>query len=80
MLRGKSFRALELELVRRAEDFRRPGERPIAFGDRVSLNSGGPIGLVVDVLPEDRIVVGWSVQGDVVERPLPAACVHRPSV
>jgi hypothetical protein len=78
MLRGRAFRARELELIRRAEDFRRPGELPIFFGERVALNSGGPQGLVVDILPETKIVVAWAIAGNnIIERTLPAACVHR---
>jgi hypothetical protein len=46
---------------------------PIGFGERVRLNSGGEIGLVVDIPPDDKITVAWRES----ESTLPRACFKR---
>jgi hypothetical protein len=74
----KGFRLSDLEVVQSAESFRHAGEPPVRFGDIVVLNSGSPAGLVVDLLPEAKVVVAWQINGAIVERRLSTACVHRP--
>jgi hypothetical protein len=78
MIQRYSFRISDLEIVQSAESFYRQGEPPIGIGDQVILNSGGPIGLVVDAPSEANVVVAWPVNGAIVERQLSTACVHRP--
>lgn len=54
-LRTGRFLAEDVRLVKRFA----PDPTPLAIGDRVRLNSGGPAGLVVDLLTEDRVLVAW---------------------
>ena len=46
---------------------------PPGMGERVSLNSGGPVGLIVDI-EGDSLVIAYS-HGT--EHALPSACFHR---
>ncbi len=61
-----------LSLVARAEDFQDGREPPLRIGDRIQLNSGGPVSLVVD-LDIETVTVAWNGAEAVFPRP----CVHR---
>ena len=68
----KSFDPKRLSLVARAEQFSDSREPPIYIGNRVQLNSGGPVSLVVDV-DNDTVTLAWN-EGEAV---FPRPCVHR---
>ena len=77
MLHSRSFSLSQLRRVKSADEFRIPGEPPLGVGDCVMLNSGGPLGLIVDILGGDHVVVAWHIRSSIIERTLPAVCVHR---
>jgi hypothetical protein len=66
------FDPKRLYLVARAVDFYDSREPPLYLGNRVQLNSGGPISLVVDIDIE-TVTVAWNGAEAVFPRP----CVHR---
>lgn len=70
-MKTRTFRASELALIARA-----PTHEPLAIGYRVRLNSGGPIGLVVD-LDEAAATIGWELNGQIEEHRLQRVCVSR---
>jgi hypothetical protein len=59
-------------LVARADEFQDSREPPLRIGDRVQLNSGGPISLIVE-LDTEAVTVAWNGA----EAVFPRACVHR---
>jgi len=61
-----------LALVASASTFQDPREPKLRIGDRIRLNSGGPVGLVVEI-DSTGITLAWPGG----ETTLPAACVHR---
>lgn len=61
-----------LELVGGVDNFHDSREPPLRIGDRVQLNSGGPISVVVD-LDAEAVTIAWR-QGEAV---FPRPCVHR---
>jgi hypothetical protein len=66
-LQRRAFSSSSLELVTRLEDI--PGTRgPLHIGDKVRLNSGGPVMLVVDV-KGDHITVATPDQEYTFPRP-----------
>lgn len=71
-----TFRADDLVVVATAESFRVPGEPELRIGDVVMLNSGGPVGLIVDT-DGSNIVFSWRVDGKTYEMESSAACFHR---
>lgn len=66
------FDPRHLHLIARAEQFSDSREPPIYIGNRVQLNSGGPVSLVVDV-DNDTVTLAWN-EG---EAAFPRSCVHR---
>lgn len=75
-LMSGTFRADDLVVVATAESFRVPGEPELRVGDVVMLNSGGPVGLIVDTDGSD-IVFSWRVGDKTYEMESSAACFHR---
>jgi len=73
-----SFKVSDLRVVSSPE----PHATPLRMSERVRLNSGGPVGLIVDLKPDDHVVVAWPPQDDgvAVEDTLPSACVRRVEV
>jgi hypothetical protein len=70
---GRSpFDPKHLSLVARASDFQDSREPPLRIGDRVQLNSGGPVSLVVD-LDAETVTLSWNEA----EAVFPPSCVHR---
>jgi len=70
------FDPKHLSLVARADEFQDSREPPLRMGDRVQLNSGGPIALVVDI-DGDQITVAWTDNAQIDETVFPRLCVHR---
>jgi preprotein translocase subunit YajC len=68
-MRSARVAARRLELVSAAQ---RQSER-LVIGDRVRLNSGGPVGLVVDTDDSNQITVAWGRQ----EVTFPSICFLR---
>jgi uncharacterized protein YodC (DUF2158 family) len=68
--------ASELTMISPAESFHDAREPPLVIGNRVRLNSGGPIMLVVDI-NDDAVIVAWRDSGGSREHNFPALCVHR---
>ena len=66
------FAPKHLHLITRSDEFHDSREPPLYIGNRVQLNSGGPISLVVDVNTE-TVTIAWN-RGEAV---LPRPCVHR---
>ncbi len=69
----RTYPAHSLGLVARAGEIAGTGER-LHLGDRVRLNSGGPVMLVVDC-DGDRFVVAWSDAGKIREASFKRACL-----
>jgi hypothetical protein len=65
MLREAIFRDDELEQVGRPT----PVAPPLSFGESVQLNSGGPTGLVVDIVGDDHLAVAWRESESIIPRP-----------
>jgi hypothetical protein len=77
-MHSHAYSTRNLKLLARAEDFQLPGDKPLGVGDRVQLNSGGPLGLVVDIGEStDELIVAWNHQVNGEEGNLPRLCVHR---
>jgi hypothetical protein len=70
--RRSSFDPKCLSLIARADEFQDSREPPLRIGDRVQLNSGAPVSLVVD-LDTETVTVAWN-EG---EAAFPRSCVHR---
>ena len=70
--RRASFDPKRLSRIARAEEFQDSREPPLRIGDRVQLNSGGPVSLVVD-LDAETVTLSWIGA----EAVFPRACVHR---
>jgi hypothetical protein len=68
----RRFSLSDLVLVAPASDFNDPREPPLVIGNRVRLNSGGPVMLVVGV-DADLITAAWPGGEAVFPRP----CVLR---
>jgi len=66
------FDPKRLSLVAHAGEFHDSREPPLRIGDRVQLNSGGPVSLVVD-LDVETVTVSWNEAESIFPRP----CVHR---
>lgn len=73
MMRKAIFRSDEIRLVARFD----PSMSPLSFGDRVQLNSGGPLGLVVDVVGDALLVIAWRESATISESVLPRPCLRR---
>ena len=69
MLRRAHFSASHLQIVKRFSG----GELP-SPGSFVRLNSGGPIGVVSDLLTGDRVRVSWLTKS-IVRSELPDRCL-----
>ena len=54
MLNTAHFKAADLEIVKRSKS----GDLPLP-GSFVRLNSGGPVGVVTALLPNDEVRVTW---------------------
>lgn len=61
-----------LSLVKSVDNFHDYREPALRIGDRVRLNSGGPISLVVD-LDVETVTASWNEA----EAVFPRSCVHR---
>ena len=70
------FKLEDLVIVATAESFRVPGEPDLRIGDVAMLNSGGPVGLIVDI-EGDQAVFSWRVEEQTYEMSSPSACFHR---
>ena len=66
------IQANKLQVVDAAESFRDDREPPLRVGDRVCLNSGSDIALVVEI--DSEVTISWP-RG--IEAVLPHACIHR---
>ncbi len=67
-----------LVLIAKAEDYANVLEPPLRLGDIVSLNSGGPQAMVVDIDSSEGTAVAWrDGEGPPQEASFPAACLHR---
>ncbi len=67
-----------LVLIAKAEDYASMLEPPWRLGYIVSLNSGGPQAMVVDIDKSAGITVAWHGGGDMPqEASFRAACLHR---
>lgn len=71
-LKRAFFEPKYLMLVKSAQEFHDRREPTLRIGDRVQLNSGGPIALIVD-LNVKTVTVAWNGA----EAILPGPCVHR---
>jgi len=71
-----SFDSRRLSLVAPGVRFQDDREPPLRIGDRVQLNSGGPVALVVD-LDGEAITVAWTDAAKIDESVFPRACIHR---
>jgi uncharacterized protein YodC (DUF2158 family) len=69
-MKRAEFSAADLRPVRAARQHRRP-----SIGEMVRLNSGGPVGLVVDV-ERDEIVVVWPAKSQGREYTMHQDCVQ----
>jgi uncharacterized protein YodC (DUF2158 family) len=76
-LNRQPIRANKLSLVAHSEDFQDPREPPLALGNVVRLNSGGPAMMVVDCASEQTVTVSWMAGGKNHEQDFPRAGVHR---
>jgi len=65
-----SFDARDLRLIQSAP----ANQEPLAIGDEVSLNSGSPRGLIVDLPRGNLLVVAWE---DMTETLLPRDCLTK---
>jgi hypothetical protein len=74
-LKRKKFRPSALVLIANAEDFCDSREPPFRLGDIVTLNSGGPAMMVVDLGMLGYVTAAY--RGGLCEITLPIACVHR---
>ena len=80
ILRHASFDSSAITLVAASEDFQRQHELPLQLGDIVSLNSGGPRMMIVDLDGDgDSVVSWWGADGTTQEMSIPLACLHRVS-
>ena len=78
MLNRRKYDPDTLVLIAKAEDYANVLEPPLRLGDIVSLNSGGPQAMVVDIDSSEGIAVGWrDGEGTPQEASFPAACLHR---
>jgi hypothetical protein len=75
-LERKPFSPKRLSLVARAEDFQDDREPPLRIGDRVQLNSGSPVALVVDT-DIDTVTLAWGKDIQIDETVFPRVCIHR---
>jgi uncharacterized protein YodC (DUF2158 family) len=66
----------KLTLIATGESFQDRREPQLRIGDRVELNSGGPLLLVVEDAAE-TLTVAWRGQLGVSEATFPRACLHR---
>lgn len=76
MIQRNSFLLQQLVMLAPASAFRGPYEPPLAIGNVVALNSGGPHSVVVD-LDGASVTVAWRDGDDCHEMTAPAACFHR---
>ncbi len=80
MLNRRKYDPDTLVLIAKAEDYANVLEPPLRLGDIVSLNSGGPQAMVVDIGKSEGITVAWrGGEGTSQEASFPAACLHRRS-
>ncbi len=80
-LRRSVIPANKFTLVHPREHFHNPCEAPLRIGDVVSLNSGSPVFMIVDLYGSGDAVVSWrSADGGVHERLIPLVCIHRVSL
>jgi hypothetical protein len=68
----RSFQANKLQVVDGAESFNDGREPPLCIGDRVCLNSGSNVALVVEIGP--TVIISWPNGAEAI---LPRQCVHR---
>jgi len=71
-LKRGQFPVNGLSLIKSVDKFHDLREPDLRIGDRVRLNSGGPISLVVD-LDAETVTVAWNGAEAIFPRP----CVHR---
>ena len=78
--RHASFDSNAITLVAASEDFQRQHKLPLQLGDIVSLNSGGPRMMIVDLDGDGGSAVSWwGADGATQEMSIPLACLHRVS-
>lgn len=79
-LRCGVYDSSTIVLVASRDEFQSPHEPPLALGDIVSVNSGGPKMMVVDLNGDGIAVVSWrDGEGVPQELSIPLACLHRVS-
>jgi hypothetical protein len=75
-MHSRAFSPYDLMRVHDQLAFIRANAAPLVIGEHCQLNSGGPIGLVVDVA-DDLMTIVWETVDRRSEYKLPRACVHR---
>lgn len=75
-MKKRPIKASDLRRIGKAEDYRDGREPPLRIGDVVTLNSGGPTCLLVDI-DGDAVTIAWRDGPHVEEATLPEACIHR---
>lgn len=75
ILRRRSYPMDSLTVIATANYYRGKGEPSLVVGDRVRLNSGGPVLLIVHA-EGGSIVAAWRAD-KVFEMTAPALCFHR---
>lgn len=72
----RAFKASDLIRLKSSEDFQDSREPPFRIGDLVTINSGGPAMLVVDI-DAGKITTAWKSDRDVNEGEWSRPCLHR---
>lgn len=75
-LHEKPIPSNQLRITAHREEFYDEREPPLALGNRICLNSGGPEMLVVDI-SEGKVVAAWKSDANIQEHVFPCFCVHR---
>ena len=80
MVQRARYHSNGIKLVAASEDFYNPHEPAFKLGDIVSLNSGGPRAMIVDLDSVGCVTVSWCNEaGKVMEELFPIPCLYRVS-
>lgn len=81
MLQRRSFESNAMIRLYASEDFKNPLEPTLRLGDVVSLNSGGPASMIVDLDGSGGATICYQTEsGETVEASFPVVCLHRRSL